>query len=134
MNLLDLFILFLLALLGSRWFKELLRVAGNYLTDHKHVGHGNPRAHNVRRATCPATPTLRVKAPRIKHSRKVTPLRSEDPPNHAPYVPAYKLFFPAGAPPRKQFFRPVAPRRVFEPEACNPYVPAYKLFFKNSQP
>nr|CAD7436132.1 unnamed protein product [Timema monikensis] len=129
MNLIDLLIFFLLVLLSSRLFKELLRVVRNYIIGHKHVGVGNPQAHNNRPATGPSlenTPTLRVEAPRIQRAQKVTPLRPDDQPNCDPYVPA-------DAPAEKQFFQKVDPRRVFELEAGDPYVPAYKLFFKKSE-
>nr|CAD7393055.1 unnamed protein product [Timema cristinae] len=117
------------------YFKELFRVAGNYIIGHKHVGVGNPQAHNDQLATFPSladTPTLRVEAPRTRQTQKATSLWPGDPPNRDPYVPAYKLFFPkvpAEAPGKKQFFRTVVPSRVLELETCDPYVPAYKLFF-----
>nr|CAD7410858.1 unnamed protein product [Timema poppensis] len=110
MSLIEMLILFLLGLVSPRWFKEVLRAAGNYIIGHRHVGVRNPQAHNDRFAACTSladTPTLQVEAPRTQQSLKATLLWPGYLQNHDPYDPAYKLFFPkvpAEAPGKKQFF------------------------------
>nr|CAD7604969.1 unnamed protein product [Timema genevievae] len=101
---------------------------------HKHVEVGNLQAHNVLPTAYTSwedTLTLGVKAPGIQLPQKVNLLQPGDPPNHEPYVPAYKLFFPKGpaeTPVNKQFFLTVASRRTFELENRKPYISIIFLY------
>ncbi|CAG2060549.1 unnamed protein product [Timema podura] len=122
MSLIELLIFFLLGLISSRLFKELLRAAGNYMISHKHVEVGNLQAHNdLLAAYTPWTDTLplAVKAPGIQLPQNVILLQPGDLPYRDSYMAAYKLFLPkvtAEALVNKQFFRTVVPRRFFKLE------------------
>ncbi|CAG2056178.1 unnamed protein product [Timema podura] len=108
--------------------KELFRAAGNYMISHKHVEVGNIQAYNVLPTAYTSwedTLPLGVKAPGIQLPQKVILLQPGDSPNHEPYVPAYKLFFPKGpaeTPVNKQFSLTVTSRRTFELENRKPYI------------